>query len=760
MPLPAASIRLDSPMTTPVRRHVRRVRTVLLALAILLYSLSPDVRSESKEAPPKLIDLTDGPDALKDFAPRTVADIVNAQPATQATAPDGLPQVKIAIDGDVYPGSWRKLECRITTPGSAATASKITEVEWLQKAGPKTRIPETFFKNADLWLFLITPGNYAFTVRAKNEVGWSAPAEVRFAVMQGRPYLSERDGFQRVGSCERVVLPGKAWKQIAGPAAAIRPAENGIAIRPNDAGLYIFETLRLEEGQSERRGILVPAARDGKLGDRRPIANLPKTLTGFAGRTVIVDGSLSSDPDATDSLTARWSTPDSKRGASITAQPGLRAFFKAERPGSYTATVTISDGQLDSIPASVMIEIAPGDDGSDDPNRLSGDAQGPATKDLLLKRVSLAIWPPEPLADGSLIIPEDSGLQRAVELFSRRCDVALVVDPGLARPGHFHEFQLALEAGNTPLRHLLDSIARQTGTRYRRDGDRAFFLVKPGDSFRDEKMDSAAAGIDALHDKPDASDLLAPLRDYFQSSLARSGATMSFEANQQAIFAMLPKASALRLREIINVLREPLSNGLPIPEPATRAEENLRQSLGDKLVTKRGRFRVDRLLRDLARETGLAIAFDPKPFNGTLPYLKIDYENTPLRQVFRDIVDEAGFDGCSVEAPAGIWFYKGPRPFPTGEILWDSVEVRAYDLSSLFTILSPEAALFLSGETIAHQIRARIYPASWNDPGTCVFYHRGTQKLVVIHAPEAHRRIVDFLYDLGQRGHWAVGPLE
>ncbi len=734
-----------------------RARWILCAYAILM-ALS--ARAET----PRLADPADGPGVLKDYAPRTAAEVLDA--TTNAVAPGlkNLPRAGIAIDGEVYPGSWRKLEGRLT---NSADASKITEVEWTQKAGPKTAIPDEFFKQAELWLFLIKPGNYAFTFRARNENGWGAPAEVRFAVMQGRPFLSEQDGFQRAGSCERIVLPGNGWRQIAGPAAAFRPAESGVAVRPNDAGLYVFEAPRLD-GLPERRGILVPPAKDGKLGDRRPIANLPRTLNGFAGRPLILDGSLSMDPDDDDTpaLKAIWTTPDLKRGATLDPQPGVRAVFKAERPGGYSASLIVSDGRLDSAPVTVLIDIAPGEEAGVDltaPDTASEGDVDPAkiAADLLMQRVSLAIWPAEPLADGTLFIPNDSGLERAVQLFPNRCGVALVINPGVARPGHFKDFQLALEANKTPLRHLLDGIARQTGTRYRRDSDRAFYLIRAEDAFRDEKLESAAAGVDALHERADGSDLMAPLKQFFKVPLAaQEGTSISFEADQQAVVAMLPKTACARLREIAQVLREPAGIGLPIPEPPSKAEERLRRALGEKTVTLRGRFRIDRLFRDLAHDSGLAIGFDPKQFPRGLPYLKIAYENAPLRQVLRDLVDDAGFNGCSIEAPAGVWFYKGPRPFPTGELLWDSAEVRAYDLTTLFAALTPEAALFLSGEAIAHQVRSRVYPASWNDPGTLVFFHRGTQKLVVVHAPEAHRKIVELLNDMRDRGTWSLGASE
>ncbi|HLX60786.1 MAG TPA: hypothetical protein VKX17_05840 [Planctomycetota bacterium] len=714
-----------------------------------------------------LPDPTDGVKALKDFAPRSPAEIIDA-PKGDASGPDGTPRATIAIDGEVYLGAWRKLEGRVM-----AADQKPIEVEWTQAAGPSTSTPAEAFKQRELWLFLTKPGNYAFTFRAKNQAGWSAPAQIRFAVLKGRPYVSEAEGLRLAGSGERVELPGAGWKQISGPPAVLRPSETGLTVRPNDAGLYIFEAAALQALPSitdpspraplaqgltgERRGIRVPPGKDGKVGDRRPVAMLPRSLNGVAGRPLILDGSLSADPDTEDQaqLKARWIAPDKARGVSIESQPGLRAALTAEQPGTYRIALIVSDGRLDSLPAEVFVEIAAGPANTDQASAIRGDGSGGGA---LSRNVSLAIWPAEPDAEGNLIVPDDSGLERAVQLFPKRCDVALLIDPSVARPGHFKEFPLALEASHTPLRHLLDGIARQTSTRYRADGERGFWLIKPSDSCRDEALEPVAAGVDALHEKADAADLMLPLQEYLKPARARDGASVAFQ--NERIVGMLPKTAGAHLKEIAAALREPTLNTVPAPTPPTPAEEALHTTLGDALVTQRGRFRLDRLLRELAESAKLSIGFDPRDFPKGIPYVKIAYENAPLRQVLRDLVDEVGFDGCSIEAPAGVWFYKGERPFPSGECLWDTAVVRAYDLKPVLAALTPEAANFLTGEVIAHKVRSMVYPASWNDPGTLIFFHAPTQKLVVLHAPEAQRRVVELLNDFCERGEWALGGSE
>src|SRR5258708_1500012 len=86
--------------------------------------------------------------------------------------------------------------------------------------------------------------------------------------------------------------------------------------------------------------------------------------------------------------------------------------------------------------------------------------------------------------------------------------------------------------------------------------------------------------------------------------------------------------------------------------------------------------------------------------------------------------------------------------------------VRGDDLKPVLAGLTPEAAIALNGDVIAHLVRSRIYPASWSDPGILAFYHSGTHKLIVLHAPGTQRRVVELLDDICERGEWMMGPSE
>jgi hypothetical protein len=670
--------------------------------------------------------------------------------------------VRATLDGTPLRGAWFKLA------GHCPNAETVLETQWFQRSGPRYKLLRALRGQRELWLCLNTPGQYDFAFRARSADGWSAPSDVQFAIGSEPPFLLPEEALKYAGSCERVVLPGGNWRQIVGPIASLAAQQDagGYTVRPNDPGLYLFEAPRLTlDALPMRRGIFVPAARDGKSGDRRPIARLAERYAGIVGLPVEIDGGLSTDPDPGDAakLTARWSTPDARLGAAIVPQLGLSARFTATTAGMYTIALVVSDDRLDSEPARAFVEIADGAPTRSGVNPLlegplgfpETPADNPAA--VLEKRVTLALWPPEALPGATPLAGTDGGLQRAIDRFPPRCGTILRVDAGVAKAGHFHEVPLALEARQTPLRHLLDGIARQTDTRYRRDGNRGFWLLRPEDAARDEAVEISAANLDALFEKPDAAEVMEPLRRFAEPILrGHPDASLSYDTDRHAASAMLPGTAAKHIREIVRALREPAPQDLPLPVEYIPAAI-LKNQLGEKTATLKGTYRLDNLVRELAEQSGLAIGFDPRQFGRVLPHLKVNFDHVCMRQVLRDLVEDAGFDGCSIEAPAGVWFYKGSQPYPSGELLYDSAYVVAYDLTPLYRDLKPEAALMLNGETIEHFLRSRVYPDSWNEPGVFMFYHAPTRKLVVLHGQWAHVRIVELLTDLRDRGEWALG---
>ena len=372
------------------------------------------------------------------------------------------------------------------------------------------------------------------------------------------PGPAENHARRLVGAGERVELPGPDWRQVSGPPVELRREEGGFFFRPARAGEYVFEAPPTQTGAAaERRSVRVPPGRDDSLGDRRPVARLPGNLTGYVAQPLIINSSLSFDPDGpaeTQALQARWTTLEKYSGMELEPLPGLRARFKAARPGNFVVNLSVSDGRLEAEPpATVFIRIeAPGPDNAAAAEEEEGfdyDAD-----DIRYKKVTLGLW---------------GTLDRAVQMFPSRCGAALRVDPQFALPEKFSQIPLNLEVQDGALLHLLDWIARQTDGCYRRDGDKSFWLTSPLAWAKTEKLEAAAILADALYVQADGSDLLALLTPCFQQILAvRPGTALTFEPTRQEIQAILPASACARLRELCAALREPQGQGLPPPGSA------------------------------------------------------------------------------------------------------------------------------------------------------------------------------------------------
>ena len=680
-------------------------------------------------------------------APRAgIAEVLEPDNTPPENAPPGVPRADISADGEVSLGCWLLLDGSISVNPSGGDV----EYAWKQSAGPALPFTPAELKQPRIWIFLASPGDYRWKLRVKNEKGWSLPAERKFSVKPARGALTEAEARRVLGAGERVALPGEGWQQVCGPKVDLNYVEGVSQFRPGLAGLYIFEAPRAGD-VPERRGVIVPAGNDSVLGDRRPIAKLPRNLNGQVNKPLMINGSLSFDPDGaeeTQQLKPRWILADKYRGVELEPLTNLRARFKATRPGIYAASLVVSDGRLESDPPEqVFIQIdAAAANAPDNDGYIDEDLTGIEKEDVRYRKVSLGLW---------------GNLDRAVQLFPSRCGVALRVDGEFAPPEKFAEIPLALEVMDGPMLHLVDWISRQTDARYRRDGDRSLWLTTQLAWTKQEKLAAVAVLCDELYKSPDGSDLKSWLMPAFQPIIdSRPGSSLDFERSRQELQGVLPLSACARLKEISAMLRVPEGQGLPPREYPAPGEYKLQRALAEKMVTlQKTHRRLDYVLRDFSEAAGVAMGFDPRQFPKGLPHIDIDIQNAPLRDAVRTLCDVVGFDGCNVEPPGGLWFFRGARPYPSGELLWDHALVRAYDLSHLFDRSMPGREP-LSGEAVAFAIQRRIYPESWKDVGALCFYHPPTKKLLVVHGAAAHRRILDFLYDLAERGEWALGPVE
>jgi RHS repeat-associated protein len=87
-----------------------------------------------------------------------------------------------------------------------------------------------------------------------------------------------------------------------------------------------------------------------------PVANAGPNQTVVVGSTVQLDGTASTDPDGL-RITYNWSfvSVPSGSSASLTGATGPLSSFVVDKPGNYTVQLIVSDGELNSAPAQVVV---------------------------------------------------------------------------------------------------------------------------------------------------------------------------------------------------------------------------------------------------------------------------------------------------------------------------------------------------------------------------------------------------------------------
>lgn len=668
-----------------------------------------------------------------------------AEIITIESTEDGTPRPLTHCGGETRVGRWICLD-------GVRTHGEPTAFEWSQAQGPQLEIVAA--QSARAWVLLRSAGTYAFHLKAKNTKGWCAPVRLAFEVTDTTPALPLDEALRLTGAGEGpsdgTALAGEGWVQMLGTQVELSfdPEKKLTCFRLLKPDLYLFEAQR--DGSLERRAFRVPPSKDGLIGDRRPTAVLTLPQDALVDERAELDGSLSSDPDG-DVLEAHWHCSDLRHGVALTALPGLKAEFKATRAGVYRVRLVISDGQLTSSYAETFVRVT---------SAVALTPLDPETTEVEL----------DPLLKPTRLLLYESNLDQAVQRFSSACGVVLRVAPEFSTPDQLRTFPLHLGTEGVPdkllneghraapVRLVADWIARQTNAGYRRGQDGSLWLVHPKRCCADERLTNAVESLDALCKEKDASDFMPHLTQAFRGILAeRADASILFQPESQKAVAFMPEKACQRMKEIMIELRAPKGMGLPLPSLFYPREVALRRALGDTLVSVDWQHRrVDYALRDLAEKSGVACGFAPQSFGGMnkLPRVTLKLDHVPLRQAVRDLVEAVGFDGCQAQNGDGLWFYKGGEPYPSGELLWDTALVRAYELDRVFRHVP-----LLNGEALMHYVKRRIYPPSWEDPATACFYHSLTRRLIVVHGEAAHDKIAFFLYDLLTRGEDALGPV-
>lgn len=89
-----------------------------------------------------------------------------------------------------------------------------------------------------------------------------------------------------------------------------------------------------------------------------PIVNVISEISAVTGELVILDGSKSSDPDG-GKLTYKWGFVSTPSGSTVSFKnpDSDKPTFKPDVPGMYVVNLVVNDGQIDSEPAKVVINV-------------------------------------------------------------------------------------------------------------------------------------------------------------------------------------------------------------------------------------------------------------------------------------------------------------------------------------------------------------------------------------------------------------------
>jgi len=212
------------------------------------------------------------------------------------------------------------------------------------------------------------PGRYVVSLVVNDGSVDSAPATVTFNTVNRAPVASAGMN-SRADVGDTVMLDGSRsvdpdndpltyeWRFAASPAGSTPMLDAPTSVTPSFVasvmGIYDL-TLRVSDGELESDLALV-SIRVG-LVNRAPVAEAGNNRNVRLNATVTLDSSASSDPDA-DAILPTWSLTNRPAGstAQLVGASSVMPTFVADALGDYTLLLTVTDGELTSLPDTVTI---------------------------------------------------------------------------------------------------------------------------------------------------------------------------------------------------------------------------------------------------------------------------------------------------------------------------------------------------------------------------------------------------------------------
>ena len=277
------------------------------------------------------------------------------------------PAADAGEDGEVVVGNLAVLD----GSGSADPNEDTISYAWTQTQG--TPVPLVGANNQTATFTPELQGVYVFQLVTFDGHLYSPPDEVWVIVnsQTNRVPTADAGEDQTVTEGDTVRLNGSgsfdadgdalsyAWSQVDGPETVLLEGAATVQAQfeASEPGIYEFQ-LVVHDGEvaSGPNSVTVTVESSG---NQAPIAEIQDADPVVPGDWVTLDGSGSYDPDQ-DSLTYSWSQTG---GPQVMLEDGDQAMagFYAVAEGTLTFQLVVHDGDAESPPASVQVEVLPGE---------------------------------------------------------------------------------------------------------------------------------------------------------------------------------------------------------------------------------------------------------------------------------------------------------------------------------------------------------------------------------------------------------------
>ena len=221
-------------------------------------------------------------------------------------------------------------------------------------------------------------GDYSVTLVVKDALSSSAPATIVITAsvvdLENTPPVADAGIDRQVEVGSSVMLDGSrssdaegdaltySWELVSVPessAAAIADAEaTATSFVADVVGVYLVRLVVNDGKASSNPTTIEITSVAGPPSNQPPVAKVGQDLAVEVGDAVTLDGSNSQDPEMKP-LTFSWAL-EVPNGSFVALDDATSATpaFTPDAIGTYTATLIVNDGELDSEPESVKIQVA------------------------------------------------------------------------------------------------------------------------------------------------------------------------------------------------------------------------------------------------------------------------------------------------------------------------------------------------------------------------------------------------------------------